>query len=121
MSARRIVASSHRRIVLALLAALTPSRAQDLNHRQPLLCDKINPRQRPAPLELTIKQIQSTVQGDPVPALARESCLHTETTASSAGHTFPSVRSTAVGARGPLTRLTLHPATVADPTPLPFL
>ena len=66
--------------------------AQDLFRRAPLLCDEVpaNHAVRQSPLDTTIPEIQMDVQPDPLPLQSTEMCMHTATTAGSAGHTFPS-------------------------------
>ena len=63
--------------------------SQDLHYRRPFLCEKIAARERPAPLEPTIKDIQTSLVRNP-PQLSYDTCLKTAFTAGSAGHTFPS-------------------------------
>ena len=63
--------------------------SQDLHYRRPVLCEKIAARERPAPLEPTIKDIQTSLVRNP-PQLSYDTCLKTAFTAGSAGHTFPS-------------------------------
>ena len=72
---------------MLLLHALVLS--QDLHYRRPFLCEKIAARERPAPLEPTIKDIQTSLVRNP-PQLSYDTCLKTAFTAGSAGHTLPS-------------------------------
>ena len=74
-------------IMQCLFHALVLS--QDLHYRRPFLCEKIAARERPAPLEPTIKDIQTSLVRNP-PQLSYDTCLKTAFTAGSAGHTFPS-------------------------------
>ncbi len=77
-----------RSVHVLLLASLPLFTAQDLEAPNPLLCSRIPSSQRPAPLHVTVSQIQTTVREPP--QLARDSCPHDLMTSGSAGHTFPS-------------------------------